>query len=344
LKRYYFLDWLRILATIFVITIHISVWTVSENLNDHPHSFWLTGNLFETIARCAVPLFVMISGALLLGNEKPLTYKKFMSKRIGKIFFPLLAWSLIYYLYKVYRGDFALSIPGFGSMFLTNSISYHLWFMYMILGLYLVTPLVKIFTAHASKKDVHYFLLLWFIISIVSKTTDYLLGIEINLELYFVMNYVGYFVLGYYLTTYPLSKKLQLSAYAGALIGLFTTFGFTYIQTKSAGGVLNEFWYEYFSPNVFLISLGFFILFQTFESRLAKPIPIPFKWINQNSFGIYLIHMLIIAVFTEAIFNRTYYNLHPILSIPLNVTIVITLSLIVVSIIRKVPFFKKIVP
>ncbi|MEH7224659.1 acyltransferase family protein [Bacillus sp. JJ1566] len=344
MKRYFFLDWLRIFAIIGVVTIHVSAWTVAENLYNHPQSYWLVGNLFESLSRCSVPIFVMISGALLLRNDKTLTYKEFMQKRIGKIFVPLLSWSLIYYFYQVYRGHFTLSATEFGSMFLSNSISYHLWFMYMILGLYLVTPLLKILTRHASKRDIQYFLLLWFIISVFSKTTDYLFGIKINLELYFVMNYVGYFILGYYLSTYTISRKLQISSYIGAIIGLFATFSLTYIYTKSAGGALSEFWYEYHSPNVFLVSVGVFILFKSREESLSKPIPMLFQWINQTSFGIYLIHILVMSLFMESIFNKIYYNLHPIISIPLNVAIVITISLIAVIIIRRIPVIKKIIP
>jgi len=310
---------------------------------DHP-SIWLSGNLFETISRCSVPVFVMISGSLLLSSEKPILYMPFLKKRTGKIFFPLLGWSFIYYLYNVFSGGNPFSITDFGRLFLTDGISVHFWFMYMILGLYLVTPLVKILVNNASKKDLQYFLLLWVMASVIFKLIEFLIGIAIQLELYFVTNYVGYFILGYFLSKYELSQRVKWLSYIGAICGLIMTFFFTYYDTVDQKGALAEFWYEYHSPNVLLVSIGVFVLFKDIFRAATRPLPKVINIINTSSFGIYLVHLLVMKVFSPYIFNYTFYNWHSIISIPVNVLITVMISSAIVLVMKRIPLINRLVP
>ena len=144
-ERLWYLDWLRVVATFMVVTIHVSAGIIGINYHDAPTT-WLGANFYESLSRSSVPLFVMISGALLLGDQREISYSHFLSKRVSKIFIPLVSWSLIYYIYQVFDHWYPVfSVKQFISLFLTNGISVHFWFMYMILGIYLTTPIVKIF-------------------------------------------------------------------------------------------------------------------------------------------------------------------------------------------------------
>lgn len=343
MKRVLYLDWLRVIATIAVVTIHVSSSTVSANLYDG-RSYWLSGNLFESFSRFAVPMFVMISGTLLLSSSKEIAYTQFLSKRISKVFIPLIGWSIIYFLYWYSQGAFDLSIKTFIKAFLKNGISYHLWFLYMILGLYLIAPLVKIFIQHASKKDIHYFLLLWFYASIIVKWMNYFFGYSFNVELYYVTNYVGYFILGYYLANYEITPKWRKLSYVGSLLGLVATFVLTYYYTRKAGGQLNEYWYEYFSPNVFLVTVGLFLFGKYELSRKKEQLSFIGNIINNTSFGIYLAHMLVLIVFEKNLFQSIGNAIHPILGIPIKVLITLIISSILVLILKKIPFLNKLVP
>lgn len=130
LRRFLFLDWLRILATLAVVTLHSSTGLVLNNFYEDPSSWWV-GNFYESITRWCVPIFVMISGALLLNDSKTYTYKSFLLKRINKILLPLLGWSIIYYCYFVFQGRYSFSILDFFQKLSTNKISNHFWFLYM---------------------------------------------------------------------------------------------------------------------------------------------------------------------------------------------------------------------
>lgn len=342
MKRLLYLDWLRIFATVAVVTIHVTAGVVTINLFSG-QTQWLSGNLFETISRWCVPMFVMVSGALLLNDEREYTYKNFLVKRVSKVFIPLLGWSIIYYSYFVYQGHYAFSVKNFIKRFSTGDIYVHFWFIYMILGLYLITPLLKILVKNATKKDVKYFLLLWIYISVIAKLMRYLIGFSFNVELHFTTNYVGYYILGYYLFKYEITRKWRTVIYASGFLGLFATFFLTYIATRRADGVLQEFWYEYLSPNVLLVAVGLFVFFK--YSPIGKSAELSFipKVINNTSFGVYLVHMLVINILVTK-FTIIWFDFHPILGIPYRVTITILVSVIIVTIMKKIPLLNKLVP
>ena len=109
MKRLVYMDWLRVLATIAVVTIHVSAGYVSV-LDANNASRWMAGNLFESISRASVPIFVMISGALLLKGTKDISVGEFLQKRASKVIIPFIAWSAIFYAYGAYAGYFPASL------------------------------------------------------------------------------------------------------------------------------------------------------------------------------------------------------------------------------------------
>ncbi|MEW8969217.1 MAG: acyltransferase family protein [Mesobacillus sp.] len=345
MKRLVYLDWLRFLAIIAVVTIHTAASMVAVNMNEVPLSNWLAANFYEAISRPSVPLFVMISGALLLSAKRELTLFEFLKKRTGKIFIPLVAWSLIFYIYKVYSGSFETFNPKqFIYLFLTQGISIPYWFMYMILGLYLTAPIIKIFVNHAKRRDIEYFLLLWLYASIVVKFMNFYLGFSLNLELYVVTNYIGYFVLGYYLTTFEIKKPLRTLIYLAGLAGYAATFFFTWYSTAQADGALQEFWYEYHSPNVMMSAVATFLFLKYLISKETERMPRGLNGINEASFGIYLTHILVMTILSNEIFTPVEESLHPMVSIPVNVTLTMLISTVIVMVIRKIPIMKNLIP
>lgn len=342
MKRLLYIDWLRIYATIAVVVIHVSAGFVGKMDPTHV-SGWFAGNFYETLARSSVPIFVMISGALLLQTKKKVTYLDFLKKRTSKVIIPLFAWSAIFYLYGVYTGQFPASITQPLSLFLQNGISSHLWFLYMIIGLYLITPLLLILIKHATQQDLHYFLLLWIYASFGTKLIQFLAHISIPIELSFVSNYIGYFVLGYYLHIYEISKKWRKILYFSAIVGLICTFFFTYLSTLHNGNV-EMFWYEYFSPNVGISSVGLFVFFRSFFQNKEQKLSFLFDQINKASLGIYILHYFLLGNFLYRIFPHIVSHVHPLIAIPIDTLITLIISLLITRSLQQLPIVKKMVP
>lgn len=343
MKRFLFFDWLRVLATIAVVTIHISAMFITANYFDGKSS-WLAANFFESFTRWSVPIFVMISGALILSDQREYTYKSFLVKRISKIFIPLLGWSILYFLFYFIQGRVELNPIQFVSRFLNNGISVHFWFIYMLLGLTLVSPLLKLMLKNAAQKDLTYFLVLWFYASVVSRVLENVLGITFSMELFFVTDYVGYYILGYYLLTYELPLWLRKFLYFGLIAGLLSTFAITHFLTVRADGAFQSFWYGYHSPNVVLVSIGLFVLFKHSKIFNGEKLPAIPNLLNTASFGIYLVHMMVLKFFADFLPQFWLTNSHAAIAIPYRVLVTVVISAAIVLIMKKIPVIKNLVP
>lgn len=126
---------LRIAATLAVLMLHAGG-VMSPSLSGSP--FWSEFNsILRVLCFWAVPVFVIVSGYCLLGRGMPVL--EFYRRRAARIFLPLIAWSAFYLMFR------ALSKTGFsgrelGRALWEGSVYYHLWFLYMILGLYALAP------------------------------------------------------------------------------------------------------------------------------------------------------------------------------------------------------------
>lgn len=206
------LDIIRIIACVMVVIMHSPI--PSGNAN----GLFLSSLSYFT-APC-IGLFFMVSGALLLQckgvNNTRITASAFLRKRLNKILFPTLVWSCFYILQKCLECDVVwndicenvLSLP-FSAQ--GNGV---LWFMYTLMGLYLLTPILRGWINDASQKEICFYLMLWCITLLYPILKNVLSVNDTNTGiLYYFSGYVGYFVFGYWLQNYgyKISSKLVIA-------------------------------------------------------------------------------------------------------------------------------------
>ena len=161
--RLAYADLLRTFATIAVIVLHLAgsqmavVAVTSQN--------WQIFNIYDGLVRWCVPVFVMLSGMFMLDPGRSLPLPKLLFHNALRILVCLMFWGTVYALAGCWAaGDF--SVHGLWTAMLDTlkgNTHYHLWFLYMILGLYLVTPILRAFCKGASRGDLHYFFILAFL-------------------------------------------------------------------------------------------------------------------------------------------------------------------------------------
>jgi surface polysaccharide O-acyltransferase-like enzyme len=330
------LDYLRVIATIMVVMIHASAPSVIK------YSFssnWLAGNFYDSLSRAAVPVFVMISGAIFLSSSKEIDIKSFFIKRSLKILIPLAGWSVLYLLLKMfYFKTIPVSITHAIKLFLTDEVHYHFWYLYMIAGIYLITPIVHMYIRNATKKNVTYFLVLWFIHSVILKLISYMFGISVPIELNYVTGYVGYFILGYYLATYMSHKVIKRISVILFFVSVIATALLTTFSSMEEGKFYS-YWYEYFSPTVGLTAVSLFLMVQS----VNKPLPNYLNLLNETSLGIYLLHPLVL-LFLDNLVGTWIVDIHPVIGIPVQVFLIISICMVVVLIMQRIPIIDLMVP
>ncbi|WP_028546416.1 acyltransferase [Paenibacillus taiwanensis] len=305
-KRIVYVDILRILSIAAVIILHITADLLTRT-NDFNTGSWWISNLFNSVSRFAVPVFFMISGAMILRVEIK-SYKDFYIKRVVPLLIPLFTWSLIYDLYNQYYilksnmgiGEF---IVDFGYRLLTDRNYVHLWFLYAIIAIYATVPLISKLVKVCSQKDIRYYLLLWFIVSVVYRfisdvvfrLTDQYINIPI-LNIPFFTGFLGYFILGYYLFNFDLPDKWKNILYNLGIVSFFLTPVATYFASLHSG-VLDEMFYGNYSITTFFMAVGMFVFFKEKEPAISEKTNHKVKKmissLSKASFSIYLIHLLV---------------------------------------------------
>ena len=164
----------------------------------------------------------MISGALFLNEKKKITYRSIITKYIPRILLAYVFWSVFYYLCGYAIGDYEdLSIR----QMLQSQRYYHLWFLPMLMGVYLLIPILR--TIVKDQKILVYSLLIWGIYVCVSflsfmSVFQWAKHFYVLFKMNSVVGFSGYFLLGHYLSQRDFSKKaraIPLSGWCNGSIG-----------------------------------------------------------------------------------------------------------------------------
>lgn len=324
---------LRAIATVSVILLHVAagiLYTFGESSSD----VWWTGNILDGFSRFCVPFFFMLSGALLLRKDYELI--GYLKKRFIRIVPPLIFWSLVYIIYDhVLYGEEYLGIYGLIRLTISdllNGSQFHLWFVYTLIGLYLLIPILRKWIKHSTQKEVLYFLIIWAVTIIAAN--PYLESFVPSINLINFSGYLGYMVLGYYLSNLEIKKNtLPLVL---TLLGILITILGTYIESSTR----NEFYgyyYQYLSTNVVLYSAGAFLLFKriVITNSLLKQI---IAFINDHSYGIYLAHILVLLILKRL--NIDWTIIHPVISVPAITLFCLVVSGVTIYLLRQIKFLK----
>lgn len=334
-NKVFWADDLRAFATISVILVHVSAPLLFEygtisNLD------WWTGNIVDSTFRFCVPIFLMLTGALIL----PKTYKlgDFFKKRISRILLPFIFWSFIYILYnlilKWQNGDHlnAVELSKYIFTQLQNGASFHLWYVYMIIGIYLFIPIISKWIVNSTKNEITYFIVIWAIVILIN--LPFLVRFKPNINLSYFSGFLGYPILGYLLTIKFTGKKIKWLSLLLFLIGtLITIFG-TYLLTKN-NGKFNGGFYSFLSPNIIIASIGVFLFFRDSNFKYVWIRNLT-EFISKYSYGIYLAHIFVLILLSNFGITRSFIN--PIIGIPLTTILCLTISTIITYTINKIPY------
>ena len=283
----------------------------------------------------------MLSGSLLLKSvDHPAVSLKSIGRRIGRVLLPLLVWSL-FYLWWVDRSAFAHPVECMQKI-LTQPTMYHLWFVYMIIGLYILQPILQV-VFRACELNAHfewYFVGVWLIVN--SLTVYVSMPFIVPMQMSTLFGYGGYFIIGGLLN---LPRWLNIATYKwGALYlsGVLVTFFVTWIRTNNTG-VPDELAYSYFTPNVFFAAIGAFMLIRKLRTPSEGLVKVV-RQISDASFLIYFVHVLSLELLrygTLGVAISTT-DIHPAVSIPLLAIATFVLSLVVAKLARTIPSVSRI--
>ena len=340
--RMEYFDYLRILATFAVMMLHISAHNFY--LADVRLWEWNVLNIYDSIVRWAVPVFVMMSGALFLGGTQSL--EQILKKNVKRILTALLFWSVLYAVVVYFATGCGIK-NAVAEVFIGH---YHLWFLFMLTGLYLIVPFLRKIVE--SEQLMKYFLLLSFLfsfvlpqlLSIVSLYSEFAGSVISrmldNVNFHFALNYVYYFVCGYYLNQISLDQKRRRIIYimgiAGFLATIVMTAGISIWKQEA-----QETFYGYFTINVMLEGILIFVLAKQWFGKIAASEKQKrfVRKLSEYSFGAYLVHALVIEALN--LFQIHSLAFTPVLAVPLISILVFVISYLISCMLHHIPLLKK---
>lgn len=333
------LDVLRLLAILAVIIMHAGGnIQISENLHLNRHSMFVAA-----IVWC-VPAFFMISGRFFLDPMRQVTTESILKKYVPRIIIAYLIWTAIYVVYYVWSGAYdGLNVYGIINQFIEGP--YHFWYLFALVGLYIVTPILRKVTA--DKRLTAYFLVVFFVVNLVLEYLVYIPKVGSIIALFTdkvgigIVGYVGYFVLGYYLYALrdTIKPKAEICLYA---VGI----GFWVLTIILEGQISPElqdadFVKQYMKPNVMLYSAGIYLFFIKRVSQIAfsEMTQRTFAKLTELSFGVYILHALV-NEFVSCI-PLPQPMRHPYIWLFILTIVIYLLSLTLTFLIRKIPVIGK---
>jgi surface polysaccharide O-acyltransferase-like enzyme len=217
------------------------------------------------------------------------------------------------------------------------------WFLPILYILYLFTPSLRTYVHNEKIVKILLPLTIWFLLvtflPLIRNTAAFPLQSR-NDILSQVIDFSGYFLLGYFITTsnYFKTKKVSL-----ALIGtglLWSIIGTLYLYSKDTSV------YAYISPSTVILSVGIFSLFlnldKTFNALSARAKKLVAE-ISNLIFGVYLLLTLAVQVFTRINFTIPHTSLPTIIDLPLVAFIFFICILSIVFLLSRIPYLKKII-
>jgi surface polysaccharide O-acyltransferase-like enzyme len=340
------IDLIRVVAIYLVVVVHVSG-QLTNTWGEIPTDQWIVADIYGGIARICVPLFFMISGYLLLPRSESLGV--FYAKRMTKILVPLVVWSLIYLGWYCGGHPNTCTSSLVWDLLLRQGTYYHLWFLYSLLGIYLILPVLRLMIKPETDKRILWYLIgLWLIFQPMLTIAHKFWNFSIKLSAPLATGFVCFFVLGYLLGEITLSpRKIILSAMLWVMGTLITIIG-TYLLTRNSSQ-FDGFFYDFVSLNVILASGGAFLLLRWISERklfTSPSIHTFMRTLATSTFGIYLIHVIVIEVLRYSIpyLQVSSFMGNAIWSIPFASTVVFILSFVIVRILQKITNIKNIVP
>lgn len=325
--REYAFDILRVISMIMVIIIHIAnVYCRSFGLISTKS--YLISLIFNTICRVSVPIFFMISGSLLL--DRSFNKEKYL-KRVIKYVVLIVAWDIIYlvweyfYLGVTYDKLYMLIIDPYRA---------HLWFLYTILVLYAIQPLLKLIMDKSNNTVKIVLLIIWIIFSLSSMLNPYIA------KFFTIFSYIGYFIIGKYL--YDFIKKFDLRKYNLSLVLIMIIcYSISIWMNYSLSINLNQFYNLFFAYRTPFIMINSFALYVLIISNYRKDSLNKFvTGLSDLSLGVYLIHGIFLDV-TVKVF--IYSSINSLIGIPIFTVIIFVLSIICTYIIKKIKYLNYII-
>lgn len=333
-KRLVYIDVMRVFAMLLVILAHSCAAVIAIHHNGQNYR---TANSLVVVTEIAVPLFFMISGSVILNSENTYSLKYLFRHRLPRILIPFFVWSVISaFANSAINPKDKIDVADTLLKMFHQPVLVAYWFIYPLITLYLLSPLLKAMVDHVDNGILTYGLFLWFIfvmiLPVVTKSVPRSLGIYFDSypqSKVIVSQSIGYFLLGYRLT---LGKHRRINPLINGIviIGLLEL----NIWISFTGKLYNLRYLNIISATILpLVTILIYLALRSLEPHYPRWFRAIVEFIAPLSYGVYLIHGILIFYFQTLFKYSQYWTVFGLTTIS---------ALFVMAILHSVPFIRRI--
>lgn len=328
--RVLFLDFLKTICLFGVILGHLCTWQIAEIA---PGTIpWDISNLYNTICRVCVPVFLMISGYLALEEEHCRRKLPHSLRLAGHFGLTYLVWSAAYALPD---WQSLLSAPQTLLPTLARG-QFHLWYLLMLAGIYLLLPLL--YRISRQPRELDYALAIMFGSTILLPSLAGVPGLDwlssLQEKLYLDTGFLFYFLAGYWLRCRPLHSTARHMVYAAGVAA--TVWGYLATRMLSCQtGTFADFWLDQRSLTVALGAGALFVFCQHHITHLPPSVSRVCAALSRNSLGIYTTHVFFLLLLRK--FTISVYRFYPVWWLPFLAVCILLCSWAITFVLRRLP-------
>lgn len=267
-----FLEYLRVVCAIAVVLDHIAIAAIHIFADDATVFEECLYNGIQHWAHFAVPVFLMISGFLLLNPNKPIDYKKSIGKYAKRMIIVLLVIGTAFAYMELFLKNRSFAIYDIGEALYNVLIGKtwdHMWYLYVLIGIYLVLPVLKSIFQSLPNNIIDTFLLILFIFSSILPTIKAMTGFSFGIQIPITSIYLFYFFIGGRFATFDKTMVTRIGSSSVSIV-ILMLFPILFAWLENAKG-----FYQfaplsgYASPFIAALSLAIF-LFAKNNSKLTN--------------------------------------------------------------------------
>ena len=332
-SRIMWLDILKIIACFLVIIDHTGGYIFYHSQSNGTIIYYC---LNLAICKIAVPIFIMTTGLLLL--KKQSSYSEIM-KKVLKIFVPLIMLSFVLYV-----KDNNLNILLFLRSFVNGPIISPYWYLYMLISLYLITPLIQKMLKNFNDRDYIYLFIICLFIPLLLNTICTLFNFKFTSLIYICLfpKIISIYILGYYLSNNVLKRKyknIAIIIFTTSIILFFLTLYIPYILKGKVSEIFNTY------DSLFAVggagSLFYIIRYYFSDRKINLKISNIIRKVSECTFGIYLFHYLIIYRIYNFNILQKIFDFNQYIGVLLLEIVVFILCGLFTYILRQIPCIKR---
>ena len=298
---------------------------------------WHMANFIDSAMRWAVPVFVMLSGALLLDEKKQTSPREFWTRRMNRLLPALLFWSTVYLAWRALFWQQPLTLNTIALDLIAGRPYIHLYFLFLIAGLYLVTPFLATAASSLESKQLGQAIVVMAALALGANMVDFLATSAFTL----FVPYIAYYFAGLYCIRVLANRPAPYGMVLAGAILITTLFTALSVSVNGLESRWSFYFYEDLSPTIMVMAVTVFMVL--LRVSLLPVVQSAAQRLAPLTLGVYVAHPIIVELLRNLYHTTMPSMFRPLYYIPITFAATIILTFTAVALMQKVPILRRVV-